>query len=216
MEETSIVWSTESLFPDLHPTVVDTSHSRTLDASTCLRILLIPRSILFSFSLRDRDTSPFVPFQEAKTFERARCARNLYTSYRMSRPMDGCKWSFSTSIFLAFVLTVLLQNIFESRGKTGLSTWGNRRGLPGGPRRLHSTIAPARSINHCETGQRCDKLFELFVIFGRSSACEVLLRRRSCSDFFESQNCNRKNVLRRTNHWFLARKKIKKKEKEKL
>lgn len=47
MEETSIVWSTESLFPDLHPTVVDTSHSRTLDASTCLRILLIPRSILF-------------------------------------------------------------------------------------------------------------------------------------------------------------------------
>lgn len=103
MEETSIVWSTESLFPDLHPTVVDTSHSRTLDASTCLRILLIPRSILFSFSLRNRDTSPFVPFQEAKTFERARCARNLYTSYRMSRPMDGCKWSVSTSIFLAWI-----------------------------------------------------------------------------------------------------------------
>lgn len=166
MEETSIVWSTESLFPDLHPTVVDTSHSRTLDASTCLRILLIPRSILFSFSLRGRDTSPpFVPFQEAKTFERARCARNLYTSYRTRRPMDGCKWSFSTSIFLAWIrVNGIATEHFRIAGKnwpihvrqsSRFACWTSTIAL--------DWIAPARSINQCETGQRCDKLFELFV-----------------------------------------------------
>lgn len=162
MEETSIVWSTESLFPDLHPTVVDTSHSRTLDASTCLRILLIPRSILFSFSLRARDSSPrpFLSGGGTKTFDALvpPPSRNLYTLVIGRWTIANGLRSFSSWIFSpGLAVTVLLQNIFESRGKSGLSTWGNRRGLPGGPRRLHSTVAPARSINHCETGhgERC-------------------------------------------------------------
>lgn len=152
MEETSIVWSTESLFPDLHPTVVDTSHSRTLDASTCLRILLIPHSILFSFSLRARDSSPppSLPFPFLSFPEEARSAFDealvpsfvaKFIGWTRTQVRSFSSWIFS----LGFVVTVLLQNIFESRGKTGLSTWGNRRGLPGGPRRLHSTVAPARS-----------------------------------------------------------------------
>lgn len=164
MEETSIVWSTESLFPDLHPTVVDTSHSRTLDASTCLRILLIPRSILFSFSLRARDSLLVLSFPEEARRLSTRSFHRRHEIYIRSLSADeqsvdanGLR-SFSSWIFSpGLAVTVLLQNIFESRGKSGLSTWGNRRGLPGGPRRLHSTVALARSINHCETGhgERC-------------------------------------------------------------
>lgn len=164
MEETSIVWSTESLFPDLHPTVVDTSHSRTLDASTCLRILLIPRSILFSVQPKSlRSLSSSFPFRRKprRDFQRA---RSTFVTKFIHRMITTGRWTIWTQIVsnldsrfllgifsLGFVVTVLLQNIFESRGKTGLSTWGNRRGLPAGPRRLHSTVAPARSINHCET-----------------------------------------------------------------
>lgn len=211
MEETSIVWSTESLFPDLHPTVVDTSHSRTLDASTCLRILLIPRSILFSVQPKSlRSLSSSFPFRRKprRDFQRARSTFVTKFIHRMNhRPMNNLDanrfqlgFPFSTWIFsLGFVVTVLLQNIFESRGKTGLSTWGNRRGLPAGPRRLHSTVAPARSINHCETEK---DVISYSCCLGRNIF-------RIEKDFLKLKIV----TGRPRNHWFLTRKKKRRNDK---
>lgn len=184
MEETSIVWSTESLFPDLHPTVVDTSHSRTLDASTCLRILLIPRSILFCLDTnRARPTfssssSPVALRRLPPLFFLALVARNFHKrwiylhqlSYKLTIIageyvrndrflLEECRGAKekerSEQSFHGLVLTVLLQSIFESSGKTGVSTWSNDRGLFAGPRRLPSrnrsnTAIPRRNVEDRE------------------------------------------------------------------
>lgn len=200
MEETSIVWSTESLFPDLHPTVVDTSHSRTLDASTCLRILLIPRSILFCLDT-NRPTFPsssspvalrplpplfFLAYSStpsspvlrrlsrlllvARNFHKRRIYLLHLLSYKLAiiageyvrndRFLLGeCRRAKekerSEQSFHGLVLTVLLQSIFKSSGKTGVSTWSNDRGLFAGPRRLPSrnrsnTAIPRRNVEDRE------------------------------------------------------------------
>lgn len=192
MEETSIVWSTESLFPDLHPTVVDTSHSRTLDASTCLRILLIPRSILFCLDTNRARVQPslrlrrllhfvvFLPCSSSPILSRLfLVARNFHKrwiyllhllSYKLAIIageyvrndrflLEECRRAKekerSERSFHGLVLTVLLQSIFESSGKTGVSTWSNDRGLFAGPRRLPSrnrsnTAIPGRNVEDRE------------------------------------------------------------------
>lgn len=194
MEETSIVWSTESLFPDLHPTVVDTSHSRTLDASTCLRILLIPRSILFSVQPKSlRYLSSSFPFRRKprRDFQRARSTFVTKFIHRMNhRPMNNLD---ANRFQLGFPFSTW--DLFAWIRGNGIATEHFRIARKNWPVHVRqssrfacwtSTIALdccTREIDQpLRNGERCDKLFELF------GAKHLSNRKR----FFETQNCNRK------------------------